>query len=96
MNQAINLEEQLTSRKVTLERLSNDNAEKDAKIKHQDKQIFNLTKKLRNDHLKLPTRAHKAKSMTRSQPIVKTLMKNPNQGRIHPCIYYQLSKFKAW
>jgi len=48
MDQAINLEEQLTSMKAMLERLSKENAEKDAKIKHQNKRITDLTKKLQN------------------------------------------------
>ena len=48
MNQAVNLEEQLASMKVILERLSKENAEKDAQIKHPKKkeQIIDLTKKL--------------------------------------------------
>ena len=46
MNKAINLEEQLASMKVMLERLSKENAKKDAKIRHHNKQIINLTKKL--------------------------------------------------
>jgi len=46
MDQAINVEEQLASMKATLKRLSKEKDEKDAKIKHQDKQIIDLTKKL--------------------------------------------------
>jgi len=37
MDQAINMEEQLASVKTMLERLSKENVEKDAKIKHQNK-----------------------------------------------------------
>jgi len=43
---AINLEEELASMKVTLERLSKQSAEKDAQIKCQNKYIADLTKKL--------------------------------------------------
>ena len=46
IDQAINLEEQLASMMAMLERLSKENAEKDAKIKHQNKPIIDLTKTL--------------------------------------------------
>ena len=52
MNLTINLEEQLASMKVTLERLCKENAEKDSKIKHQNERITNLTKKLEKRPLK--------------------------------------------
>ena len=46
MDQAIKLEEQLASMKAMLERLSKENAEKDAKIKHQNERIADLIKEV--------------------------------------------------
>ena len=43
---AMNLEEEFTSMKATLERLSKENAEKDARLKHQEERIAKLLKKL--------------------------------------------------
>ena len=92
----MNLEEQLASMKATLERLCKESAQKDAQIRRQNKQIADLTKKLEKRPLKASNEGHKAKGLARSQTVVMTLMKSKNQRRIHPCIYYQLSKFKAW
>ena len=44
--ETINLKEQLTDLKATLERLLKENVENDAQIKRQNKQIVDLTKKL--------------------------------------------------
>jgi len=46
MTGAANLEEQLASMKVTLDRLSKESAEKDAQIKRQNEQIAELTERL--------------------------------------------------
>ena len=46
MMRAFNLEEELGSMKATLERLSKENVENDAKTEHQNKQIIDLTKKM--------------------------------------------------
>ena len=46
VTKAINLDEQLADMKATLDRLSKENAKKDAQIKRQSKQIADLTKKL--------------------------------------------------
>jgi len=61
MNQAINLEEQPASMKVTLARLSKDNAENDAKIKHQNEQIANVTKKLEKLPLETSSKGSQSK-----------------------------------
>ena len=46
VTEAINLDEELANMKATLERFSKESAKKDAQIKHQNKQIADLTKKL--------------------------------------------------
>ena len=46
VTETVNLEEQLADMKATLDRLSKENAKKDAQIKRQSKQIADLTKKL--------------------------------------------------
>jgi len=46
--QASNLEEELVNMKATLERLSKESEENDVQIKHQNKQITDLIKKLEN------------------------------------------------
>ena len=55
--EAINLAEELTNMKATLEKLSKENEEKDAQIKPQNKQIADWKESWKNGHLKLQTNA---------------------------------------
>ena len=61
MDQAINLKEQLASMKTTLERFSKENVEKDDKIKLQNKQIADLTKKLKKRPLETSNKGSQSK-----------------------------------
>lgn len=63
--QVANLEEQLIDMKVTLDRLSNESAEKDAQIKRQNKQITDLTKKLRKRSSKASNKGSGGKILTK-------------------------------
>jgi len=57
------LEEQLANMKATLEGLSKDNAEKDAKIKHQNGRIANLIKKLEKRPLESYNKGSQSKEL---------------------------------
>jgi len=61
MNQPINLGEQLASMKTMLDRLSLENAEKDAKIKNQYERIADLTKKLEKQPLEACNKGSQSK-----------------------------------
>jgi len=60
MNKVMNLEEQLASMKVTLERLCKASAQKDAQITRQNKQIADLTKKLEKRPIKASNKCSSA------------------------------------
>jgi len=61
MDQAINLKDQLASMMAMLERLSKENAEKDAKIKYPNKRIIDLTKKLEKRPLETSNKGSQSK-----------------------------------
>jgi len=65
MNQAINLEEQLASMKATLERLCKENAEKNAKIKHKNERIADLTKKLEKQPFEACNKGSQSKELNK-------------------------------
>ena len=75
VTEAANVEEQLASMKTTLERLAKESLEKDTQIKHQNKQIGSLMKKLEKQPFDPLIKARMVKNLTRSLFTMKTLMR---------------------
>ena len=96
MNQAINLEEQLASMNPTLERLCKENAEKDAKLKHQNERIANLTKKLEKQAFGACNKGSQSKESDKESNHNEDSDQEHKLIGIHHCVHYQLSKFKVW
>jgi len=91
VTEAINLDEELANMKGTLERLSKESEEKNAQIKHQNKQIANLKKKLEKQLSEASNKSSSGKDSDKESNATKSLTMNPIQRMTQ----YQLSKFKT-
>ena len=72
--EAINLVEELASMKATLKRLSKTMQKRMPKSSIKMNRSLTWERSWKSNHLKLPTKAHKARNPTRSQTIAKNLI----------------------